>query len=350
MATDFYDVTLNGVSKDTNVDQTANIQKVINKALTASATLWPNTPGAAVQRGGTIYFPNGYYKISGTLLDPLISSTWYNPKLTIRGDMPGISGTGGSGTRLILTSAPSNPVFQVHGDLTGSARATGFQLEQIALEGVGFAATWVSLKQATFCGLKRVKIVNTKGSGIYGDDWLDSDCHGLYFDSVSDGSTGHQVPSIDLSSNSPCSNLRFEDCHFANHDCFACWLHSGTKYVQFLGCNWFGILGPGYSNVRLDGVFQCSFTGCNFQMAASDHIVADSSTHGLMVTTSTFRDAYYWGIRLASDRNIIVGNSFATSSGGQGNGDASVPRGGNITGAGSGDINAKSQGGAGALV
>ena len=109
MATDIYDVTdpAYGATPNSGSDQTSYIKAAIDAALTASG-------GAAVQRGGTVYIPNGYYKISGTLLDPIISSTWYNPKLTIRGDIPDITGTSGSGTRLILTANSSNPILKVY--------------------------------------------------------------------------------------------------------------------------------------------------------------------------------------------------------------------------------------------
>jgi hypothetical protein len=360
------DPPFNAVANDGS-DQTAHIKMAIDAAQRASSS---GTAGAAAQRGGTVYIPSGEFHVSGSIYDTTYSldSTYYGDHaVTIRGDLPGLPGSdsaGGTGTRLVLLNdvSTSTPIFKVFGNGSGVANhTTGFQLRQIILDGNGKTGTWLSFLQASFTRLDHVRIVNTKGRGIYGQEWWGSTCHDVWFDNVGDNSV--TLPTMELvptgGTGTECRNLRFEAVRFANHPYLACWLKSGTTHIYFLGCSWFGSTATNadgsplypYSNMRLDGVYQCGVCGCDFTRSGSHHISATTGTAGLVAITSTFQDAWDYGISLnSSSFNIMTANSFAKSDGTAANG-LNPAGGGNIAFAGStGNVNLKNQGGAGAVL
>lgn len=160
-------------------------------------------------------------------------------------------------------------------------------------------------------------------------------------DDVGDNSSS--LPSLHLAnpggtSASACANLRFEAVRYSNNRFYACQLASLTQYIYFLGSSWQGNpamtnSAPTYpfANVRLDGVYVVSFSGCYFLGAGSHHISANNSTN-LLLTTSALHDAWNWnyGVYLNSTSQVRINvNSFAKGDGSVGNGNpaASSPKG-----------------------
>lgn len=325
-----YDVTASPYNAVQNSDPTvttANIKKAIDAALDNG--------------GGAVRIPSGNFNINGMLLNPVNSqSVWRNPRVTIRGDLPSpASATSYFGTKLTLTSAPLNPVFKVHGN-SSSQLATGFTLRDMTIAGAGFGGTIVSFLQATQTRLERVEIRNSRGVGIHGQEWTDSVCHDVSLDDVGDNSSS--LPSLHLANPggtaaSACANLRFEAVRFSNHRFYACQLASLTQYIYFLGCSWHGNPAmtsgvPTYpvANVRLDGVYVVSFSGCFFLRAGSHHISANNSTN-LLLTTSALHDAWNYGVYLNSTSHVRINvNSFAKSDGSAGNGNPAASPKGNL--------------------
>jgi hypothetical protein len=332
-----YDVTASPYSavrnSSTYADQTSAIKQAIDDALDGG--------------GGTVYIPNGYYTVSSTILDPIKASVYRGAKVTIRGDDPGIAGGTTDGTRLLLRAAVSTttPIFKVHGNDFSTNRAVGFTLKDLTLDGGGYGARWISFLMASTARLDRVNFVNTLGNGIYGVEWTDSVVHDCWFDDVASATSS--LPTVDLvTKSSPatgedpaCQNLRFEAVRFANHRYYAVYMEDGTKFIHFAGCSWFGNPSMtsgsptyGAANVRIYNSYVANFAGCYFVKSGSQHISCAGSSN-LCITTSSFHDAWNFGIYLDNTKYcMITGNSFATQAGGVGNGDPTLipPRGGNI--------------------
>lgn len=216
-----------------NVTNYANIKAAIDAALDNG--------------GGTVYIPRGNYSVSGTLLDPVGTSGYRNTKVTIRGDAPTNAGAN-DGTRLSLSGnvATSTPIFKVHGSNFSTGRAVGFTLKDITLDGNSNSARWISFLMASNARLDRVYIANTRGNGIYAEEWTDSVVHDCSFFDVGDNSSA--FPSVDLvTKSSPqtgedpaCQNVTFESVRFSFNRYYAVRLNAGTKFVYFLGCAWVG--------------------------------------------------------------------------------------------------------------